>query len=277
MPDLPETIWIDTHCHLYLEPFQHDLHEVIARAQSRGVGMLIVPGIDLETSQAAVALSEHYPTVFAAVGVHPNYATSWNSRTLAELRALCTHSKVVAIGEIGLDYYRNYAPPELQQAILTAQLNLAAERGLPVILHQRASFQDLQRIIGQWVESLHFSHASAKPSMGVFHAFEGDLDEMTWITRLGFCLGLAGSITYRTHERTQAIIQNMPLEMLVLETDSPYLTPIPYRGKRNEPSNLVLVAEKICALRDIPLKELACITSTNATRLFNLPQYWSLL
>lgn len=239
--------------------------------------MLIVPGIDLETSRAAIALSEQYPMIFAAVGVHPNHATSWNRHTLAELRALSTHPKVVAIGEIGLDYYRDYAPPELQQAILTSQLNLAAERELPVILHQRASFHDLQRIIGQWIESLQFSYASTKPSMGVFHAFEGDLDAMTWITRQGFCLGLAGSITYRAPERTQALIQHMPLETLVLETDSPYLTPIPYRGKRNEPSNVVLVAEKICALRNIPPRQLACITSTNAARLFNLPQYRSLL
>lgn len=277
LPDLPEIFWIDTHCHLYLEPFQQDFHEVMLRAQSHGVDVWIVPGIDLETSRAAIALSEQYPGIFAAVGVHPNHAISWNATTLSELRALCTHPKVVAIGEIGLDYYRDYAPPDLQRVVLKAQLDLAAEQGLPVILHQRASFQDLQAIIGQWVEALHTSKAPLAQSPGVFHAFEGDLSEMTWITQQGFCLGLAGSITYRTPERINGIIQNAPLENLVLETDSPYLTPVPHRGKRNEPSNLVLIAEKICSLRNIPHPDLARMTSANAIRLFNLPLYRSLL
>lgn len=275
LPDLPETFWVDTHCHLYMEPFRDDLPEVLSRAQHQGVMGYVVPGIDLETSRAAIELSEHYPSVFAAVGIHPNYATRWENTSLQELRALSSHPKVVAIGEIGLDYYRDYAPPELQKAALIAQLELAAERNLPVILHQRNSFHDLQIILKAWLQGTESPNTPTQGARGVFHAFEGGAEELTWITQHGFYIGLAGAITYRSLERTQSLVQLLPWDHVVLETDSPYLTPVPHRGKRNEPTYIPLIAEKISSLSNIPLPTLANTTSTNAIRLFNLPSSWS--
>ncbi len=275
LPDWPETFWIDTHCHLYMEPFRDDLPEVLLRAQHQGVKIFVVPGIDLETSRAATELSERYPNVFAAVGIHPNYALRWENKSFQELRTLSTHPKVVAIGEIGLDYYRDYAPPDLQKTVLKAQLELAGERNLPVILHQRNSFDDLRAILQAWLQVIETSNIPTASPRGVFHAFEGGPEDLTWITQHGFYIGIAGAITYRSLGRIQSFIHHLPLDCLVLETDSPYLTPTPHRGKRNEPIYIPLIAEKISSLSNIPLPTLANITSTNAIRLFNLPSSWS--
>lgn len=270
LPDLPDVMFVDTHCHLYLEHFQNDLIEVLDRAQANGVKMFIVPGIDVETSQAAVALSERYDGIFAAVGVHPNYAETWDANSLSILDELSHHPRVVAIGEIGLDYYREFAVPEMQRQILREQLNLAASRGLPVILHQRRAFNDLWAILNAWLTELTASHNPLHTKPGVFHAFEEDLATAQVVTQGGFYVGLAGSVTYRNPATMEQIVRLLPAETLLLETDSPYLSPHPHRGKRNEPANLSLIAEHIARVRGISLEELAKISTSNTSHLFNL-------
>jgi TatD DNase family protein len=270
LPALPDVVLVDTHCHLYLEHFQKDLAEVLDRAQANGVKAFIVPGIDIKTSRTAVELSERHDGIFAAVGVHPNYAETWDANTLRALAELSRHPRVVAIGEIGLDYYRNFAAPEAQKQLLRSQLDLAASCGLPVILHQRQAFEDMWAILSPWLAKLTTNQNPLHTRPGVFHAFEEDIEIAQTVTRAGFYIGLAGSITYRNPIMMEQVIRFLPTEALLLETDSPYLSPHPHRGKRNEPANLLHIAEHVAQVREIPLEELAKLSTSNALHLFNL-------
>jgi TatD DNase family protein len=259
--------FVDTHCHLNFNLFEPDLDQVLERAWEHGIQSILMPGIDVESSRQVVALAERHPNLFAAVGVHPNDARSWNEQTERELRELAQHPRVLAIGEIGLDYYRDRAPAGLQRQVLETQISLAAELGKPVVLHSRDSIHDLWPILSQWQMSLAQAKSALARRPGVFHSYDGDLDTASKIIAQGFFIGISGPVTFRNATLRQGLVAALPLENLLLETDAPFLTPHPLRGKRNEPSYIPLIAEKIAELHAQPLPVVAEITTRNANRL----------
>lgn len=250
---------VDTHCHLVLPELAGDLADVLVRARRAGVQAVVVPGVDLESSRRAVELAEVTPGVFAAVGLHPHYAESWSARTRVELKALCASPRVVAIGEIGLDYYRNLAPADAQRQAFGSQLELASEVGRPVIVHSREAMGDILAA---------FEGREGSRPIGVLHAYAAGADEARRAIELGLMLGVAGPITYPKADRLRQVVAEVPLTSLVVETDAPYMTPAPHRGRRNEPAHVALVAAGLAAARRRELGDVAAATSANAARLF---------
>jgi TatD DNase family protein len=258
----------DTHCHLNLDAFQDDLLATILRAQQAGVARILVPGIDLATSQAAVALAEAHEPVFAAVGVHPTEVEQWDEHSAAQLADLAAHPKVKAIGEIGLDYYHHETAPAQQQAILLAQLALAAEMELPVVLHNREAFDDLWAVVQPWQTALAQAGSPLAARPGVFHAFDGHPDQARTVTQSNFFVGIGGPVTYKNAVERQEMATHLPMDRILIETDAPYLPPQPYRGRRNEPAYTKYIAEKIADLRGMEVAEITGPTAANAARLF---------
>ncbi|GAB6877716.1 TatD family hydrolase [Thermaerobacter litoralis] len=255
-------VLVDTHCHLDFPDYDGDRDRVVEAARAAGVAAMITIGIDLASSRRAVALAERYAGVYAAVGIHPHSAGESTPAALAELRRLAGHPRVVAIGEIGLDYHRGRAGEEAQKRAFRAQLELAAELGLPVIIHQRDAVEDLWALL-------------ASPDVprveGVLHCFSAG-PEWAWRwTEASWFVGLDGPVTFKNGEAARAVARTVPLDRLLVETDAPFLAPHPYRGRRNEPAWVRLVAERIAAERGMALAELAARTTANAVRLFRLP------
>jgi TatD DNase family protein len=230
------------------------------------------PGIDLAHSRAAIALAERYSQVYAAVGIHPNRSAGFGQSDLAELRTLASHPKVVAIGEIGLDYYWQDVAPSLQMGAFKAQLELAAELGLPVIIHSRESNDDVAQTLRTWVKDADFSHSllAQRPFAGVLHAFSGDAGLAAEAYSWNFVLSLGGPVTFKNARDLHALVPALDPARLMLETDAPYLTPHPYRGTRNEPAYIPLVLERLAALFSLSPEELAATTSRLALRFFGL-------
>ncbi len=262
---------VDSHCHLDAPQFDADRQAVIARAAENGVAIIVDPGIDLPSSRAAVALAQQHENVYAAVGVHPHDAKTLDEETRRELRKLATSPKVVAIGEIGLDYYRDLSPREAQRAALVWQLELAAELELPVILHDRDAHDDVLAMLTDWHSALGDSHPARAARPGVLHSFSGDETLARQLVALGFWIGISGPVTYRNAERLRGLVRAMPAEKLLVETDGPYLPPHPYRGKRNEPAYVRLVAQAVADARGAALERVAYLTSANARDLFGWP------
>lgn len=260
----------DTHCHLNLNIFDEDLPLVIDRGREAGVSFFLVPGVDLGTSRRAVELTEQFSGVYAAVGIHPSEACQWNQQLAREISSLARHPRVVAIGEIGLDYFRDRAPRELQQVVFREQLDLALDVQLPVILHQRASFDDLWSILKQWLQENRGDTSYLSDRPGVLHSFEGTIEEARKVTEFGFLVGISGPVTYKNAQMRRAVVGCLGLSSILLETDSPYLPPHPFRGKRNEPAFLRYVSEKVAEIHKIDAVEIAGITMHNAARLFAL-------
>jgi TatD DNase family protein len=258
----------DTHCHLYLEVFEQDLGSVMDRAQEKGIQKILVPGIDLETSRQAVALTEKYPEMKAAVGVHPNDAASWNDTSLKELRELVQHPNVVAVGEIGLDFYWDSTPHDLQVSVFRQQLELAADVDLPVVIHNRLAQADLWPIVSAWQEDLEAASSGIALRPGVLHSFDGTMDWAREAVDRHFYFGIGGPVTFKNAPDRRQLVTQLPIDTILLETDAPYLTPHPFRGRRNEPAHIVWIAEKIAELHDQPLSLIAEQTSRNAERLF---------
>lgn len=266
---------VDTHCHLNFESFDLDREAVLERAAQAGVGRILNPGIDLETSQAAVKLAEAYPPVYAAIGIHPNEALSWNASSLDELRRLAAHPKVAAIGEIGLDYYWERCPQEVQRAVFEAQLELAAELGLPVVIHVRnaraddpRSMEDTLDVLSAWQPSLAARAPELANRPGVLHSFSGDLAAALRAASHQFFIGVTGPVTFRNAETLRQVVAGLPADRLLIETDAPFLTPHPHRGERNEPAYVRFIAEKIAAVRNLEPDRLIEITTESAERLF---------
>ena len=253
---------VDTHAHLDDRAFAADREAVIARAVAAGVSRILTVGVDLPSSRAAVALAEKHPAVYAAVGLHPHDARKWNEATARELRALAQHPRVVAIGETGLDFYRNLSPREAQIAAFRAQLALAGEVGLPVIIHDREAHGEVMAILREWVERVR------TPVLGVLHAFSGDLALAEEASNLGFCIALGGPVTFTNARRPVEVARQLPLDRLLVETDCPYLTPEPFRGRRNEPAYVRYVAERLAQIRAQPVEVVAKATTQNALTLF---------
>jgi len=261
-------VLVDTHCHLDFNSFDLDRQEVIHRARETGVGRILNPGIDLHSSQEAIRLSEHYPEVYSAVGVHPNEALTWDESSLRDLRRLAEKSKVVAIGEIGLDYYRDRAPKDLQKQVFLEQLALAGELNLPVIVHNRQANEDILSILKDWIVQLKVSGSLLAGRPGVLHSFSGDVGFAALAIQSNFFLGFTGTVTFNNALELQEVVQAIPADRILIETDAPFLTPHPNRGKRNEPANVYWVAKKIAGLRMIGEDDLINQTASNAARLF---------
>ena len=273
---------IDTHCHLDLDKFDSDRDAVIERATQAGVVRILIPGLSVNSSRSAVKLAGSHPMLYAAIGVHPSEALTWDASTLENLRRLLTlsdtsgPSKIIAIGEIGLDYYWNSAPHDVQKIILQEQLTLAAELGLPVILHMREAKDaphetcagDLLQILEEWGSGLRSGKSPLAERPGVLHSYSGTLETAQTAMSLGFYVGVTGPVTFENASRRQEIVAALPLDRILIETDTPFLAPHPYRGKRNEPAYVRLIADKIALLHSCNIAEVAAVTSENAQRLF---------
>lgn len=258
----------DTHCHLNLNTFQEDLAAVLERAEECGVTRILIPGIDLPTSRLAVEIADRYPWIHAAVGVHPSEALTWDEDILTELGELAHHPKVVAIGEVGLDYYRDHAPRDLQRRIFRQQLELALDAGLPVSIHNRSAFSDLWSDLSSWMEIMRQNGSDLISHPGVLHSFDGSPPQARQAIGSGFFLGISGPVTFRNARERQDLVKGLPLSTLLVETDSPYLSPEPYRGRRNEPAYTRFIVEKIADLHQKEFSAVAQETAINAARLF---------
>ncbi|MBP7962443.1 MAG: TatD family hydrolase [Caldilineaceae bacterium] len=266
---------IDSHCHLDLDQFDADRGDILARAQAAGVGLIVNPGIDLAHSCRAIALAEQYDQVYAAVGIHPNSSGDFDQAMLDEVRALAAHPKVVAIGEIGLDYYWDDVAPAKQAIAFQAQLELAADLGLPVIIHNRDASEDVARILREWVFSgaTRNSPLATRPFLGVLHAFSGDLAMAQEAYEWGFVLSLGGPVTFKNARNLHDLVPHLRQDRLMLETDAPYLTPHPYRGKRNEPSYIPLICDRLAELFGVTSAEMAATSTALALKFFGLENF----
>ena len=269
---------VDSHCHLDDRRFDTDREAVIARAMENGVACIVNPGVDLPSSRAAVALAQKHVHIHAAVGIHPHDAKTLDADALEQLKRLARSPKVVAIGEIGLDYYRNLSPRDVQRRALEMQLEMAAELDLPVIVHDRDAHDDVLAMLSSWSLSLRAPHSTLNGKPGVLHSFSGDVALARRAAALGFYIGISGPVTYpglagragKTADQTREVARAIPMEQLLIETDAPYLTPQPYRGKRNEPAYVRFVAQAVAEARGLTLEQVAAQTWANTTALFRL-------
>ena len=252
---------IDTHSHVHDARFDSDRDEVIARARNAGVEVLITVGTDLENSRAAVALAEQHSLIYATVGGHPHEAKDLTAEDLAGLSVLASHPRVVAYGEIGLDYYYDHSPRDIQRERFKDQLGIARALDLPVVIHTRDAQEDTLAILEEeW-----------KDRPGVFHCFTGDPAYATQALHLGFMVSFSGIVTFPKATELREAVQVVPLDRLLIETDCPYLAPIPYRGKRNEPSYLPAVLATIADEKfPTSVQEIARVSSANAKQLFGI-------
>jgi TatD DNase family protein len=253
---------VDTHAHLDDRQFNHDREETIQRSLAADVRCIITVGTDLDSSRAAIALAQRYAPqgVYAAVGVHPHDAAHVDPDTLQKLLQYARDDRVVAVGEIGLDFYRDLSPHDRQKEAFVDQLELARQANKPVIIHDRDAHAATMAILHEKGPSWH----------GVLHCFSGDRELALEAMRMGFYISFAGPVTFDNARRLQELARELPLERILIETDCPYLAPQPRRGQRNEPAYVRWVAVKIAALRGIPLEQLAKATTENARQLFGL-------
>jgi TatD DNase family protein len=257
---------IDTHAHLDQGKFDADRPAVMERARAAGVEIVLSVGTDLGSSRAAVRLAQEHEMVYAAVGMHPHDAKKLDGTALAELRDLARRPKVVAIGEIGLDFYRDLSPRDTQRRAFRAQLAWAGKLGKPVVVHDRDAHDEIVAILADWATGLVRSPLAGR--VGVLHTFSGDLAMAERAIELGFYISISGPVTYHNARQLPDIVRALPVDRLLVETDCPFLAPHPYRGKRNEPAYVRLVAERIAALRGMAFEDLAEATTANARRLF---------
>ncbi|HLF20191.1 MAG TPA: TatD family hydrolase [Bacteroidota bacterium] len=263
-------MYIDSHAHLFYEDFGGEIPEVIQRAEDVGIDNIVVPGTTFDTSKAAVELADRYPMVYACVGFHPHEASSATDEILADLESLASHPKVVAIGEIGLDYHYDFSPRSNQLAIFKKQIEIAVRRNLPIVVHTRDSMSDAIESVRELCSLNRGWKSSGKESKrGVFHCFTGSPQQANDIFDLGFFVSYPGIVTFKNSPVVNTL-KTIGHQKILLETDSPYLAPAPLRGKRNEPANVVFTAKKIAEILEIDLGELARVTTQNAESLFNI-------
>lgn len=253
---------VDTHAHLQDEAYQ-DVKAVLKRAADNGVEKVVCIGYDYESSVTALNLARKYKEVYAVIGIHPHDSKELDDNLLAKLYDLGCQPKVVAIGEIGLDFYRNLSPQEVQQKAFLAQLKLARELNKPVVIHDRDAHQEV-------LDTLKAERGGVNG--GIMHCYSGHMPLAVELMKLGLHISFAGPVTFKNAKKTHEVAAKMPLDRLLVETDCPYLTPEPYRGKTNEPANVLLVAEKIAKLRQKTIEEIAYQTTLNAHRVFRIKQ-----
>ena len=251
----------DTHAHMDDRAFDEDREVLLARLPEQGIGLLMNPGCSLASSRDAVALAARYDYIYAAVGSHPDAADEVTPAVLDEYRMLCKRNpKVRAIGEIGLDYHYEDVPRQRQQEAFRAQMALAAELDLPVIVHEREAHEDGMRIVEEF------------PSVkGVFHCYSGSAEMAKWLVSRGWYIGFTGVLTFKNARKAVETAAAIPLDRIVLETDCPYMSPEPFRGRRNDPGRLYRMAEALAQIRDLPVEKIHEITMENGKRLYRIP------
>ena len=264
------TALFDSHCHLYAPQFTQDLEEVIIRAQENEVLYILVPGEDISSIEKTINLcAKHQPiNIFAAAGIHPHNAENFKGDH-SKLNHLAQDKSVLAIGEIGLDYHYMHSAVNIQKEVFIDCLNLALQLEKPVVLHNRESTPDMLSILEKWIEKIP-SHSFLKTHPGVFHAFNGDPDILEFALDNHFYAGIGGLITFKNATQLRSVVQKIPMDRILVETDSPYLAPHPHRGKRNEPANVLLVAQKLAQLFSLSQETVIEQTTQNAMELFGI-------
>ena len=249
----------DTHAHLNDPAFDPDRAELLSGLPNQGIELVLNAGCSLKSSYDCIALAEHYPFIYASVGSHPDAADEVNEAVIEEYRKLCKHDRVKAIGEIGLDYYYEDIPREIQLRAFRMQMELARETGMPVIIHERDAHQDGMTVVKEF------------PTVtGVFHCYSGSAEMARQLVNLGWYIGFTGVLTFKNARKAVETASSIPLEQIVLETDCPFMAPEPFRGKRNDPGYLYRMAEKLAELRGISVDEVHSITTANAKRLYRI-------
>ena len=249
----------DTHAHMDADSFDTDRRELLENLPGRGISLVMNPGCSFDSSLNAIALAEKYDYIYAAVGSHPDVADEVDEALIAKYRELCRHPKVKAIGEIGLDYHYEDIPRDIQKKAFRLQMELARELGLPAIVHEREAHEDGLKIVDEF------------PTVkGVFHCYSGSLEMAKELVKRGWYIGFTGVLTFKNARKAIEVAQNIPLDRIVIETDCPYMAPVPYRGKRNDPGYLIHMAEKLAELRGISTEEAAAITLQNGKRLYRM-------
>ncbi|MGJ7913646.1 TatD family hydrolase [Neobacillus sp. LXY-1] len=251
----------DTHAHLNADQYNDDLQEVIDRALSEGVTHMVVVGFDRPTIQRAMELTEAYDFIYACVGWHPVDAIDMTDNDLAWIEELASHPKVVAIGEMGLDYYWDKSPKEVQQEVFRKQIRLAKRVKLPIVIHNREATADIVEILKE---------EGAEEVGGIMHCFSGSPETAKECIKMNFSISLGGPVTFKNAKKPKEVAAEVPLEKLLIETDCPYLAPHPYRGKRNEPAYVKLVAEQIAEIKGLTMEEVAKVTTQNAKKIFGI-------
>lgn len=254
-------MFIDTHAHLFYPNYQDDLESVLQNAKENKIDYILIPATDLPTSAKVIELIDKYDMLYGAVGVHPHDTKDWNDDFLIQLKEFASHKKVVAIGEIGLDYFYDFSPKEKQIEAFRKQLKLALTLDLPVIIHNREADEDVLSIVSEF---------SKQGLRGQFHCFSGNLRDAFKIIEMNFYLSFTGNITFKKTDDLRTIASQIQLHHLLLETDSPFMTPVPHRGKRNEPANIPLIAQKLAELHNVTAENVGRITSFNAFKLFGI-------
>lgn len=254
-------MFVDTHAHLFYENFKDDLDDVIKRAKENGVDYILVPATDIKTAEETLKLCDKYDFIFAAVGVHPHDTKDWDDSLLNKIEQLAEHPKVIAIGEIGLDYYYDFSPRTQQIKAFRSQIELALKLELPVIIHNRDSDEDMMEIISSYCST---------GLKAQFHCFNASLHDAVEYMKMKHFISFTGNITFKKSDQLRNILKLIDLNHLLLETDSPFMTPVPHRGKRNEPAFVKLVAEKIAEVHNTPVEDISRITSLNAFRMFGI-------
>lgn len=252
-------MFFDTHAHYDSSKFQDDRHAVLRAVFESGVSLIVDPGDTVERSANALSLAHQYEFIYAAAGVHPEEFDTWQSDSIDRLRALAMDPKVVAIGEIGLDYYWDKEHVELQKQMFRAQIELALELNLPIIVHDREAHGDCFDIVMQYPEL-----------RGVFHCYSGSAEMAKELLKKGWYLGFDGPITYKNNVKAAEVLAVTPVDRILLETDSPYLSPVPNRGKRNDSRNLPYIAEAVARVKRLTIQEIAALTAENGKRLFGI-------
>ena len=268
----------DTHCHLDFNKFDEDRETVIQRAAEAGVERILIPALDANSSRSVIELAEAYPNLYAAVGFHPTDLDTFSKEAFEQIKSLTGHTKVVAIGEIGIDYYwvREDEKRAYQREMLKNQLGLAESVNKPVVIHMREEDDawfgqasiDLLGILDEWHIGLRARAHPLAERPGVLHSFNGNLETAQKAIELDFYIGVTGPVTYKNAEEKRRIIQQLPVTKLLIETDAPFLTPVPHRGKRNEPAFVAYIADKIAEIHKTTREQIADITAANAARLF---------
>lgn len=252
-------MFVETHCHLDFPEFDQDRDEVIKRAEEQDIGCIINIGASLKGSLDSLGLAKRYAFIYATAGIHPHEADRFDAKIFESIKEIAQEDKVVAIGEIGLDYYRNYSHPDKQKTLFVSLINLAKDLNLPLVIHTRSSQSDTLNIVKK-----------AMPINAVVHCFSGDADFLKECLELGFLASFTCNITYKKAQNLRDIVKLVPIDRLLLETDAPYLAPQGLRGKRNEPANVKFLAEEIARIKQISIEEVAAITTDNARKFFGL-------